>query len=83
MNGQGLTSALSDPAKATTLDATPPTIPQNLVATPVGTERIDLAWSASQDPETGIARYRVFRDGSEVGTTTQTVYQDDGLSPAT
>jgi chitodextrinase len=83
VNGQGLTSGLSSPATATTLDATPPTTPQNLVATPVGTERIDLAWSASQDPETGIAQYRVFRDGSEVGTTTQTVYQDDGLSPAT
>ena len=83
VNGDGLESALSDAASATTLDATPPTIPQNLVATPVGTERIDLAWDASEDPETGILGYRVFRDGSEVGTTEQTVYQDDGLSPAT
>ena len=83
VNGQGLTSSLSDPATATTLDATPPTVPQNLVATPLGTERIDLAWSASEDPETRVAEYRVFRDGSEVGTTAQTVYQDDGLSPAT
>jgi chitodextrinase len=83
VNGDGLQSGPSDAASATTLDATPPTIPQNLVATPVGTERIDLAWDASQDPETGILGYRVFRDGSEVGTTAQTVYQDDGLSPAT
>ena len=83
VNGQGLESDLSDPATATTLDATPPTIPTNLSASPVGTERIDLTWSASSDPESGIAGYRVFRDGSEVGTTTQTVFQDDGLSPAT
>ena len=83
VNGDGLQSGLSDPAAATTLDATPPTTPQNLVATPVGTERIDLVWTASQDPETGVAGYRVFRDGSEVGSTTQTVYQDDVLSPAT
>jgi chitodextrinase len=83
VNGDGLQSGLSDPATATTLDATPPTIPQNLAATPVGTERIDLAWDASQDPESGVAGYRVFRDGSEVGTTAQTVFQADGLSPAT
>jgi len=83
VNGDGIASGLSDAASATTLDATAPTTPQNLAATPVGTERIDLAWSASQDPETGIAGYRVFRDGSEVGTTTQTVFQDDGLTPAT
>ncbi|MGB5303421.1 MAG: fibronectin type III domain-containing protein [Gemmatimonadota bacterium] len=83
VNGDGLQSGLSDPAKATTLDATPPTTPQNLAAAPVGTERIDLTWDASQDPESGVAEYRVFRDGSEVGTTTQTVFQADGLSPAT
>lgn len=83
VNGDGLASEFSDPATATTLDATPPTTPESLVATPVGTERIDLAWDASQDPETGIAEYLVFRDGSEVGSTTQTVYQDDGLAPAT
>jgi chitodextrinase len=83
VNGDGLQSGLSDPATATTLDATAPTTPQNLAATPVGTERIDLAWDAAQDPESGIAGYRVFRDGSEVGNTTQTVFQADGLSPAT
>lgn len=83
VNGDGIQSGLSDPATATTLDATPPTTPQNLSATPVGTERIDLAWEASQDPESGVAGYRVFRDGSEVGTTAQTVFQSDGLSPAT
>ncbi|MBT8479032.1 MAG: fibronectin type III domain-containing protein, partial [Gemmatimonadetes bacterium] len=83
VNGDGLESEFSDPATATTFDATPPTAPQNPAATPVGTERIDLSWTASDDPETGILGYRVFRDGSEIGTTAQTVYQDDGLSPAT
>lgn len=83
VNGDGLESGLSNAASATTLDATPPTAPQDLVATPVGTERIDLGWSPSDDPETGVAEYWVFRDGSQVGTTTQTVFQDDGLAPAT
>lgn len=83
VNGDGLESAPSDPASATTRDASPPTPPGDLVATPVGTERIDLSWSASDDLESGIAGYLVFRDGSEVGTTTQTVYQDGGLEPGT
>lgn len=83
VNGQGLEGDRSDPASATTRDDTPPTTPQNLVATPVGTERIDLAWDASSDPETGVAEYIVLRDGSEVGRTEQTTYPDDGLTPAT
>ncbi len=83
VNGQDLESEPSDPASATTRDGTPPTTPQDLVATPVGTGRIDLSWSASTDPESGITGYRVFRDGAEVGGTVQTVYQDDGLSAGT
>jgi chitodextrinase len=83
VNGQGLESDRSDSVSVTTGDATAPTTPQDLGAVAVGTERIDLSWTASQDPETGVAVYRVFRDGSEIGTTTQTVYQDDGLAPAT
>ncbi len=83
VNGQGLESDRSNPASATTLDASPPTVPQNLAASPVGTERIDLSWTASEDPESGVTGYLVFRDGSQVGTTAQTVFQDDGLTPAT
>jgi len=83
VNGQGLESGRSDPASATTLDASPPTVPQNLAASPVGTERIDLSWTASEDPESGVTGYLVFRDGSQVETTAQTVFQDDGLTPAT
>jgi chitodextrinase len=83
VNGQGLESGRSDRASATTLDASPPTVPQNLTTSPVGTDRIDLSWTASEDPESGVAEYLVFRDDSQVGTTAQTVFQDDGLTPAT
>ncbi len=83
VNGQGLESDRSNRASATTLDASPPTVPQNLTTSPVGTERIDLSWTASEDPESGVAEYLVFRDDSQVGTTAQTVFQDDGLTPAT
>jgi chitodextrinase len=83
VNGQGLEGPRSDPASATTLDATPPSRPQGLVASPVGTERIDLTWAASSDPESGIAEYIVLRDGEEIDRTTQTSFPDGGLSPAT
>lgn len=79
----GLESAPSDPASARTPDATPPTVPQNLSATPASTSRIDLSWSASSDPETGVASYRVFRDGSLVGTSGGTSFEDQGLQPST
>ena len=65
------------------LDATPPTVPQDLAASPVGTERIDLSWTASEDPESGIEGYRVFRDGILVARTGSAGFTDNGLAPAT
>jgi hypothetical protein len=41
----------------------PPTAPANLVATAVGSTRINLSWSASTD-DVGVASYEVYRDGS-------------------
>lgn len=57
-----------------TLDEEPPTAPSHLTATG-GEEQVQLQWSASND-NFGIGRYRVFRDGSEVGTTTSTSFLD-------
>jgi len=74
-------SSPSQPASVTTPDFTPPTVPEGLVATAVGTERIDLTWSPSSDPESGIAEYVVFRDGEEISRTTTTSFQDGGLTP--
>jgi fibronectin type 3 domain-containing protein len=83
VDGNGLESELSDPASARTPDATPPTMPQNLSAIGVSPTQIDLSWSASSDPESGIAMYRVYRDGALVGSTTQTSFDDTGLLPVT
>lgn len=83
VNGEGLDGPLSTPATATTLDATPPTAPTGLTATAASTTRIDLAWNAAADPESGIAGYRVYRGGVLVGTTTTTAFADSGLPPAT
>jgi chitodextrinase len=85
-------SAHSEPESATTLsdppgpggDNTPPSTPENLVATAVSSTQIGLDWSPSSDAS-GIARYSVYRDGSatpiaEVQTTS---FTDGGLEPDT
>ncbi|MHC4572964.1 MAG: right-handed parallel beta-helix repeat-containing protein [Planctomycetota bacterium] len=64
-------------------DTTPPPPPQNLSATPVSESQIDLSWQASVDPESGISHYKVYRDGSPVGTSVSPAYSDTGLNPGT
>jgi chitodextrinase len=76
-------SSPSQPATVTTPDRTPPTVPEDIAAVAVGTQRIDVTWSPSSDEDSGIADYRVFRDGAEVGTPTGTEYQDTGLESGT
>jgi hypothetical protein len=54
----------------------PPSQPQNLTATPVQTNQINLSWSASS----GAASYIVNRDNSAVAMTASTSYSDTGLA---
>jgi fibronectin type 3 domain-containing protein len=83
INGQGLESDPSDPASAITPDVTGPTAPTDLAATAVGPKRIDLVWTASEDPETGVSFYRIFRGGFQIATATGTSYADADLMPET
>src|SRR6185312_246184 len=64
-------SAQSDPPVSATTDqdTTVPTAPATLTATAVSASRVDLAWSASSDPE-GVNGYRIFRDGSKIAEVT-------------
>ena len=62
------------------LDATPPTPPVGPSAAAVSSSRIDLAWGASSDPETGVALYRIYRDGIAHQTTALTSFSDTGLA---
>jgi hypothetical protein len=64
-------------AVAITLDEEPPTAPTDLTASS-GVEQVQLQWTASSD-DFGVERYRVFRDGSEIGTTASASFLD---SPA-
>ena len=68
--------------KADSSDTTAPTVPTGLAATAASSSRINLSWSASSD-SVGVTGYRVFRNGTEVGTTTTTSFQDVGLNEAT
>ena len=79
----GNLSAQSSSISATTLtDATPPSVPSNLVATPVSASQINLSWSASTD-NVGVTGYKIYRNGVQVGTTAATSYSDSTLSAST
>ena len=56
-----------------------PSAPANLTAQAASTTA-DLTWNAA-NATAGIARYRISRDGTEVGTTTGTSFQGVGLNP--
>ncbi len=57
------------------VDATAPTIPQNLRASFVDAHHIDLDWDASTD-NIAVTGYRLYRDGELLATTEGTHYSD-------
>ena len=64
------------------LDVTGPSAPTNLRATATTASSVALAWNASTD-DFGVVGYRIFRNGTQVGTSTGTTYTDSGLSQNT
>jgi chitodextrinase len=65
-------------------DTSPPSVPAGLSGTAFDSSRIDLSWSASTDTGgSGLAGYRVYREGVEIGTTTVPSYSDTGLAAVT
>jgi len=79
---EGNESGKSADVMVNTGDASAPTVPSNLSATVASSSQINLAWTASTD-DVGVSGYRVYRDGSLVGTATGLSYSDTGLSAAT
>jgi hypothetical protein len=70
-------------APAGPVDMTPPTAPANLTAVAVNDSQIDLSWETAEDTDTGIAQYKVFRDGEIVATIKGLEFSDTGLDEAT
>ncbi|MBO9626069.1 MAG: Ig-like domain-containing protein [Microbacterium sp.] len=66
----------------TSPDTAAPSTPTGLNARVASQYRIDLSWLPSID-DTAVAGYKVFRDGTLIGRTTSTTYQDQGRTPAT
>ena len=66
-------------------DVTPPTVPTGLLAAAAGTDRISLSWSAATDAGSGVAGYRIYRNGGTVpvATVATTSHIDTGLAANT
>ena len=85
VDAAGNSSGLSSPVAAGISgagDTTAPSIPSNLRLSTATSTSVTISWSASND-DTGVAGYRIFRDGAQVGTTSATTYTDVGLSAST
>ena len=78
----GNCSAQSTAVLATTPDNVSPTVPADLAASAVGATQINLNWTASTD-NVGVTEYKVYRNGTQVGTPSVTSYSDTGLASAT
>ncbi|MGI8447113.1 MAG: RICIN domain-containing protein [Streptosporangiaceae bacterium] len=63
-------------------DSTPPSVPTGLTASGTTSSSTVLNWGASTD-NVGVAGYDVYRNGTQVGSTTSTSYTDTGLAPST
>lgn len=78
----GNNSGYSNTASATLPDTTPPTVPTGLSASAASWSTVNLSWAASTD-NVGVAGYRVYRNGSQIGTTGSTSYTDGSTAPST
>lgn len=83
----GNVSAASAPVTVTTEEATggdtqAPTVPTGLAAGEVTSSSVELVWEAASD-DTGVAGYRVHRDGDLVADVTGTSATDSGLDAGT
>jgi len=69
-------------ASVDTKDTTPPTCPSGLRVTARTPTLFQFWWNASQDAESGVTSYRVYKNSSLVGTVTALNYGDGGFNPA-
>jgi YD repeat-containing protein len=75
-------SGFSNTVSLTTPDISPPSIPQGLSATAANWSTVDLSWQASTD-NVSVAGYKIYRNGSQIGTSGTTSYADSTTLPNT
>ena len=76
------TTGESGGTPTTPVDNTAPSVPGHLAALAVKQTSVGLSWSASSD-NVGVTGYRVYRGGSQAGSTAATSYTVTGLACAT
>ena len=64
------------------VDTTPPTAPTSLASSSATASTATLTWTASTD-DVGVTGYDIYRNGTEVGSSTTTTYTDTGLTAGT
>ncbi|HEX6572329.1 MAG TPA: PQQ-dependent sugar dehydrogenase [Steroidobacteraceae bacterium] len=66
-------------------DTTPPSTPTGLVGTATSATEVHLQWTAASDDASGVAGYRVYRDGASepIATVAGTSFDDAHLEPET
>jgi chitodextrinase len=85
IDAAGNESSQSITATATTQappDTTAPSIPSGLSANATSTSQVNLSWTASTD-NVAVTGYKIYRGGTNIGTSTGTTYSDTGLTAAT
>ncbi|MBI5003685.1 fibronectin type III domain-containing protein [Candidatus Kaiserbacteria bacterium] len=66
------------------VDMIPPAVPSSLSATVISQTQINLSWSSSADTGgSGLAGYKVYRNTVQIGTTTNTSFQNTDLTAST
>jgi len=74
--------AITTLAATTTPDTTSPTAPTGLAFSNITASSLTLSWASSTD-SSGVAGYKVFRNGIQIATTTGLALSDSGLAPLT
>ncbi|MBB6091981.1 chitodextrinase [Povalibacter uvarum] len=78
----GNASAQSGTVSATTPDSTAPSVPTGLTGSAASASLVNLSWSASSD-NVGVTGYRIYRGGSQIGTSATTSYADSTVVGST
>jgi len=75
-NTQQVTVIVNNP------DTTPPSVPTGLTVGTVTTSTVSLSWTASTD-NIAVTGYKIYRGGTQIGTTAATSFTDVGLNQST
>ncbi len=81
-NGAYVMQMATFKAAGATPDTTPPSVPAGLTGTAASSTQASLSWTSSTD-NVGVTGYKIYRNGTQVGTSTTANYVDTGLTAGT